>query len=369
MTTREKIMAILNYEKTDQFPLIHFGYWAETLEKWRDEGYITPELFARCSGDNSSGEREVSKMLGFDFDWQPSISANAGLFPAFEPRMIEEREDGTYLELDGNGVVVQKKRGVISIPVEISHTLTDRESWEKEYVHRLQFSPERIPDLSYLKEQIPDEPRGLHCGSLYGMVRDIAGVVGLSYIYADDEDLYAEILDTVGNLSYDCTKAMLEQGVTFDYAHFWEDICFKNGPLVSPGVFEAYVGKHYQRITDLLKSYGINIVSLDCDGCIDALIPTWINHGVNTMFPIEVGTWNAHITPWREKYGRELRGVGGMDKKVFAYDYTAVDAEIERLRPLMELGGFIPCPDHRIPPDAKWENVQYYCDQMRKVFG
>jgi uroporphyrinogen decarboxylase len=46
----------------------------------------------------------------------------------------------------------------------------------------------------------------------------------------------------------------------------------------------------------------------------------------------------------------------------------AIDDEIERLKPLVELGGYIPCPDHRIAPDAKWENVQYYCDKMRNTF-
>jgi uroporphyrinogen decarboxylase len=86
------------------------------------------------------------------------------------------------------------------------------------------------------------------------------------------------------------------------------------------------------------------------------------------MFPIEVGTWDASIAPWREQYGKQLKGVGGMNKNVFAKDFAAVDEEIERLRVLIELGGFIPCPDHRIPPEAKWDNVQYYCEQMRKLF-
>ena len=133
------------------------------------------------------------------------------------------------------------------------------------------------------------------------------------------------MINTAADLSYNCVKTALEQceklAVKFDYAHFWEDICFKNGPLVSPTLFEEHLGRHYQKITDLLK-----------------------NHGVNTMFPIEVGTWNANISPWRKKYGKQLRGGGGMDKRVFAYDYAAIDAEIERLRPLIELGGFIPAP-------------------------
>lgn len=133
-------------------------------------------------------------------------------------------------------------------------------------------------------------------------------------------------------------------------------------------MFEQYVAPHYKRITDLLLSYGCDIVSLDCDGCIDKLVPIWLNNGVNTMFPIEVGTWGALIAPWREQYGKRLRGVGGMDKRVFAYDYAAVDAELKRLKPLVELGGYIPCPDHRLPPESKWENVQYYCEQFRKMF-
>jgi len=58
-----------------------------------------------------------------------------------------------------------------------------------------------------------------------------------------------------------------------------------------------------------------------------------------------------------------------MNKNVFAQDYAAVDREIERLLPLIDLGGFIACPDHRIPPTAKWENVQYYCDRLRRAVG
>ncbi len=58
-----------------------------------------------------------------------------------------------------------------------------------------------------------------------------------------------------------------------------------------------------------------------------------------------------------------------MNKNVFARDFEAVDAEIERLRLLVELGGYIPCPDHRIAPDAHWDMVRYYCDRMREVMN
>ena len=113
----------------------------------------------------------------------------------------------------------------------------------------------------------------------------------------------------------------------------------------------------------------MKFVSLDCDGKIDDLLPVWLENGVNIMFPIEVGTWQASIQPWREKYGREFRGVGGVNKYIFAGDYAGIDKEIERLRPLVAWVGTSRVPDHALPSDARWENVQYYCERMRKVFG
>ena len=214
-----------------------------------------------------------------------------------------------------------------------------------------------------------DIPLGIHCGSLFGKIRDWCGIVGLSYLLADDPDLVDEMITTVADLCYEVTRNVLASGAIFDFGHFWEDICFKSGPLVNPAFFDRQVGPHYARIVRLLHDHGVDIVSVDCDGKIDRLLPTWLRNGVNTMFPIEVGTWNASIGPWRERYGRDLRGVGGMDKRVFAQDRAGIDAEIERLRPLVDLGGYIPCPDHRIAPDAKWDNVRYYCDRMRAVFG
>lgn len=242
MNHRENMLAVLNYQAYDNMPVVHFGYWRQTLQKWANEGHITQQE-ATC--------------------WK-----------------------------DGN---------------------------------------------------VFDE------------------------ILQKNFDLFKEIIDTVGILWYETTKYILECSVQPDYAHYWEDICFKNGPLVIPSVFDELVGIHYAKINNLLKEHDIHIVSVDCDGYIDHLLPTWLKNGVNTMFPIEVGTWNADIKPWREQYGKELRGVGGMNKNVFAGDYADIDKEIDRLKPLMSLGGYIPCPDHRIPPDAKFESVQYYCEQLRKI--
>ncbi len=372
MNYRENAMAILHYQPYDKLPVVSFGYWNETLTKWANEGHITPEEAEGYQryGDNSDADQQIMKRLGFDFNWNACIGGEVMLMPPFETEILETFPDGSRILRDSQGLICKDKPGTVSIPAEIGTSLTDRQAWETLYLPKLQWNDARV-DRAYL-QSLPkaaerETPLGLWAGSLMGDMRNILGVEHLSYLYADDEDLYKEIVDTLCGLCYQATKAILESGAEFDYAHFWEDICFKNGPLVSPAVFEEFVGPWYGKITALLREYGIDIVSVDCDGCIDALIPTWMNNGVNTMFPIEVGTWNASIAPWRETYGRELRGVGGMNKTVFARDKAAVDAEIERLKPLIALGGYLPCPDHRIAPDAEFALVQYYCDKMQQL--
>lgn len=372
MNNRENTMAVLTYQDYTRIPVVSFGYWAETVLKWAQEGYISREEARDYidSGDNSGGDKSIMKKLGFDYNWNSCFSSEVLLFPSFEEKILEEFPDGSRIIRDGQGLICKVKPGTVSIPAEIGTSLTDRKAWEELYLPKLTMSPDRIDHrkLEALKQETDREiPLGLHLGSFMGNMRNMLGVEQLSYLYVDDEDLYGEIVDTLCGLGYECAKLVLESGVKFDYAHFWEDICFKNGPLISPAVFREFVGPWYKKITDLTSSYGIEIVSVDCDGMIDSLIPIWLENGVNTMFPIEVGTWNASIAPWRGKYGKQLRGVGGMNKTIFARDREAVDKEIERLKPLMDLGGYIPCPDHRIAPDAKFELVQYYCEQMQKI--
>lgn len=373
MNIRENVRAILHYQPYDRMPLVHFGYWNELLDKWVSEGHITAEERQDCY-DGSPNDTLIAKKLGFDFNWTAQVSCISGLLPPFPYEVIERPDENTVICQNGSGLLELTKTGLDSIPVTIGTRLTGREAWEELYLPRLQpggkrYDMETLREMARHQDEDGSRPLGMHVGSLYGAIRDMLGVEALSYLYADDEDLYAEIIDTMAGIAYDNLKAMLEAGIRPDFAHYWEDICFKNGPLVSPSVFAEYVAPHYKKMTDLLNTYGTDIVSLDCDGCIDKLIPIWLDSGVNTMFPIEVGTWNASLVPWREKYGRQIRAVGGMDKRIFAMDYAAVDAEIERLRPIVEMGGYIPCPDHRMPPETKWENVQYYCERFEKTFN
>ncbi len=374
MTTRERIKAILSFENYDHLPVIHFSYWIETLEKWAKEGSIPMDIFTEFAGDGSPAEVRLDKIIG----WDQSYGAGHGfyandLFPPFEEKIVKEFPDGSKHVLNYYGVVELKKPEAGSIPAEIEHTLVDRESWEKYYKPKLIWSFDRALKPSPEMEKLAFDPNretwlSLGYGSVIGTIRNWIGVVNLSYMMADDPELLEEIVDTYASLQYKVMEENLKKCSNFDSISIWEDICFNYGPLVSPRTFENLCGKHYRKIADLAESYGIKFRHVDCDGKIDDIVGTWVNNGINVMFPIEVGTWGGSIKTHRLKYGNKVLGVGGMDKKVFALDKKAVDDEIERLKHLVDLGGFVPCPDHRIAPDAKFELVCYYVEQMRKIF-
>ena len=374
MTNRERARAILHYEDYDRMPVVHFGYWEETLEKWRDEGHLDSREIEDVA-DGNRAEQAISSKLGFDFNWfavvRDQSDVLSSVFPLFESKVLEEMPDGSKKVINHYGVVELVVPGKRSIPHEFDHLLKGRKSWEELFLPRLQFSEDRFDrellDRLSTESKSRTDPLGLFAGSLFGQLRNMMGLEGISYLYADDEGLYDEMITTVGTLALAVTEYLLDSGIEFDFGHFWEDICFNNGPLVPPSIFAAKVGPWYRKINGLMNDRGIDIVSVDCDGKIDELVPIWVENGVNTMFPIEVGTWCADVSPWRGLLGKSLRGVGGMDKRVFALGRDAVDEEVRRLKELILLGGFIPCVDHRIPPDAEWDNVRYYCDCMREL--
>ena len=267
MNHRERVKAVMHYESYDRLPCVAFGYWTETLDKWAAEGHVrreTAELY-RTTGDNGPADREVMDQLGFDFSWQSCVSGRNALFPAFERKVLRVEADGSQIVQDGNGHLVRIKPGLESIPGELGTLLTGREAWEKDYLPRLQYSDDRIPRAEFKKlaeeSATREYPLWLHCGSLYGTIRDMLGVVELSYLQIDDEYLYKEVIDTMAGLALKVAEETLKCGIGFDGAHFWEDICFKNGPLVNPEVFAEFVGPHYREFADLLAKYGIDQIS------------------------------------------------------------------------------------------------------------
>jgi uroporphyrinogen decarboxylase len=61
--------------------------------------------------------------------------------------------------------------------------------------------------------------------------------------------------------------------------------------------------------------------------------------------------------------------MGGFDKKILRRSKEAIEAEVLRLTPLVEEGGYIGFCDHRVPPDVPLRNYMYYLELVRDMWG
>jgi uroporphyrinogen-III decarboxylase len=83
--------------------------------------------------------------------------------------------------------------------------------------------------------------------------------------------------------------------------------------------------------------------------------------------PLEIGTWLADPLAFRRRYGKELRIVGGIDKRELEKGPRAIDREIERRMPLVRDGGYVPMPDHYITPQTSLDDFRYYLEKIRGI--
>ena len=82
------------------------------------------------------------------------------------------------------------------------------------------------------------------------------------------------------------------------------------------------------------------------------------------MFPLEA----AHTDAFKlRKVLPSVLLLGGVDKRALIAGRSAIDAEIDRLRPLVDQGRFIPCVDHRVPMDVTYSNYCYYLEAKQKL--
>ncbi len=352
MSSRSLFQSIMKYESFDRMPVVHWDGWPETIVRWHKEG---------LPADANACEFFKADPL------PPGVPVNVHLYPLFEEQVLEETSEYRLIR-QPDGVVAQHFLGRSSIPHFVDFTMKDREGWP-EYQKRLQPDPARVPaDLDDIiaRLEASGQPLCVPTGSLVGWIRDWMGVENFCMQCCIDPDLIAEIVDTMATLTCWGLEQVLPK-VRVDFGWGWEDICFKSGPLVSPVLFERIMVPAYRRIADTLKKYGCDLYAVDCDGLIDQLLPHWLDAGVNVMFPLEIGSWKADPMSYRKKYGKDLRIFGGIDKLAIERGRDAIDEEIERRKPLMADGGFIPMPDHLITPDTALDDYRYYLDRMREL--
>ena len=257
------------------------------------------------------------------------------------------------------------------MPMYLDWPVKDRASWA-EFKRRLDpHTPERWPsdwDTYVQKINGLDDPVVLQVGGFYGYLREWVGSERILYMFYDDPVLIEDMMEHMLYMETEIIKRALKD-IKIDQATFWEDMCYKTGPLISPDMVRKFMMPRYKKITELLHSNGIDIIFLDSDGNVNELIPLWLECGINYIWPMEVVAGND-VVALRKKYGKDLIIGGAIDKRALLKGKEAIREEVMSKVPfLLEKGGYFPSIDHEVPPDVTFENYCYYTNTLREVAG
>jgi len=358
MTGRERFNNQMHYRPIDRCFNMEFGYWEENFTHW-------PMFVKNKITNNDEAD------LFFNFDTFKNVVGNIWLSPAFREKVVRETAT-TIIKMNSSGLLAEiPKDGHDTIPHYIKASIVTPEDWQRCKAERMQRSdPARRVDIAQLKKAHPssrDYPLGVYCGSMIGRIRDMLTFEGLAYATYDYPEMVEDMVETACVLVEDFLDQVLGK-IDFDFASGWEDICFKNGPIVSVDFFKNVVMPRYKRISKKLHAHGIDLWYTDCDGDVRPILPYLMEGGINCLFPFEVNGC-AHPSELFKEYGKDLRIMGGVDKIQLGKGPAAIKAYLETLVPLVERGGYIPFCDHRCPPNVKPEDYLYYLDLKEKMFG
>lgn len=357
LSVRERFRRTMFYQETPLLVNFEFGYWERTLEEWRKQGL--PE--------DIDNEKKAYEYFGIE-SWAV-VAVNPGPMAPFEHKVLEENEERIVYR-DAMGCVAEiNKKGNRSIPHFLDFPIKDRKTWQPFKEGLDPDDPRRYTNLEESLERLANStvPVGIPGGSLVGIPRNLLGFHRIATLPYEDPELFEEIVNTFG----ECITAVLAKvlpRIQVDFCMGWEDICFNSGPIITPETYRRVVGPWYRRIADLLVAHGCCVYTTDTDGNIMPIVDVFLDHGLNTMFPVEVHG-GSDPCALRDKYGKRIRLWGGFDKMALLGSKDDIERELLRLKPYVEQGGFIPGMDHRVQADVPLDNYKYYLDRKRALFN
>lgn len=357
MNNRERVIRIVKGQSVDRGVAWQERTWNETLVRWRQEGM--PENYD----------------FGYDFDDDEAslkcLGINICYYPAWETGLVED-EGETQLVRDDYGIIKRVWKSHTGMPQFVKFPVAGRSDWEdvkkrldpREPARYPRDWAQRIGRLNSL--DYPVSFGGTHMCGFFSLLRELCGD-DVYYLFYDDPGLIREILDWQ---VYRLTTMLkfAAKDVKVDRIFIWEDMCYKNGPLIGPDVFRDFILPPYCRMIEEAKRCGVQVIEVDSDGKCDLLIPLWLEAGVNLLQPMEV-TAGMDVVKVKHEYGNKLALRGGVDKRALAQDFAAIDREMERIRPAFEMGGYFPHVDHAVPPNVSFDNFRYYLDKRNELIG
>lgn len=353
----ERFIRCASGGKIDRVPYgVGIGWqpWQETLERWKTE----------------SGMPDLDLRSYFGLDYRDALPEyQAGIFPEFEEEVLDENDEFVTTR-DKRGITLRNRRDLGSMPEFLEHPVKTRADWDRLKAERLDpAAPGRIAqDWAQYRERIARTGEAVVVGSypygVFGMPRDLMGAEELLMAFYTDGALVRDMMNHVTDLWISLWEKVASEA-QIDRIHIWEDMSGRQGSLISPKMVREFMMPCYDRVAAFASEAGVRVMSVDSDGDVSEIVPIFMEHGVNLIYPFEVQA-GSDILAYRRSYPG-LGILGGLDKRALAAGKRAIDTEIDKAREMVKSGRYIPCYDHHIPPDVPWDNFVYSARKLKDV--
>jgi len=357
MTNRERWLKAIRFEDTDRPVRFEaLGIDQNTILRWQKEGV-----------ENLKNEGDFYLQSGFDLPAPVMIGAHLhpGFFPEFELKVLED--DGKRQLIQTQAGILQEvfTDGAMSIPHFVKFPVENPGDWQKILPRLNPKDNERVDRWKWSFDLAKGAgwPLSLYVPGCFGFQRHLMGFENLMVAYVEQPELIHQMSQAWSALVIGVIERARFNG-EIDIVYFWEDMCYKNGPMISPKMFKEFIQPYYRPVCDRALELGVTGLCVDTDGDCRLLIPLFVETGINFMLPFEVQA-GMDIREVRKKFPK-LAIQGGLDKRTLAQSKDAIDAELSAKMDLMlSRKGWIPSLDHVIPPDVAYENWQYYLERIR----
>ncbi len=382
MTQRERYIETLLFGKPDSIPFSPGGPRESTLAAWRAQGLPANRNYMDVIFEKMDAQRAAKGLPPGDYHAHAAgadLGMSFQMIPTFEEKVLEHK-DGHDIVQDWMGAITEISDRYDYTYIRSAKDFVTRkwhkfpvENWADWEAMKWRFDPKdpkRFPAdfdarCATLRER--DYPLVLFFNGPFWQLREFCGMEGLCMLMLEQPDLVHEMARFWMEFC-SATMAPILERVVPDMLHFSEDMAFKEKPMIGPEMTREFCAPCYCRWHEEARMAGVPLFAMDSDGRVDMLIPVWMACGVNVVDPMEVAAGND-INEFRARFGRRLAFQGGIDKRAIAAGGDTLRAELERVRPVIRDGGYIPGCDHGVPPDISWQNFQEYALQLAEMTG
>jgi uroporphyrinogen decarboxylase len=376
MEMRQRYIQTLLFGQVDRVPLDP-GYGREsTRAAWHAQG-----LPAHLE-DGWQIAAYAYRLNGGALDWPAqgeSFFVNTRMIPEFKEEVLSRGErtqvvrdwKGNICEISNEFSVEYLRNAIdfvtrrwVKCPVE---TRADWEDMQRRYDPD---DPARYPaDAQARGLWLKDRtwPIVISVNGPFWQLREWLGFENLCLLFKDDPAFVKEMVAFWDQFVCRVLENMLRY-FTPDEVHLSEDMAYKRFSMISPAMAREFLLPSYQHWGEIIRAAGVPIYGMDSDGYIGQLIPVWLDAGINMCDPIEVAAGND-VVAFREAFGHKMAFRGGVDKRVMARGGAEIEREIERLKPVILEGGYIPSCDHGVPSDVSWDCFVHYVGLLAKATG